>query len=221
VILDGEGVTLKLVYDGPTQAGKSTNLQKLHARAHKDARGRLIIADGRTSSLMDMLPINIGLPGRRVARLRISSAPGSDLLLSARKIVLSGADGVVFVADSSEARRDEVRDAWNRLRSGLAEAGLDPEHVPTVIQFNKRDLPDARANHELMILADRGKEPIVPARATEGEGVLASFLKLVRLVYRELDGPHREVRLGLNLGVPEDVFMREIAAVFGAVPPAE
>jgi hypothetical protein len=165
---------------------------------------------------MDLLPVHFALPGGRQIRIRVYTAPAGEILAAARKMVFQGTDGVVFVASSAESARAEVGEGWKRMREALDAAGLLADAVPVVIQMNKRDLADARPDADLERLAARGSEPLIPAKAASNEGVLPTFFKIMRLVFRHADA---DGALSRHLGCDERLFISELAVVLGTLPP--
>ncbi len=185
-------LTVKLVYYGPALSGKTTNLQALHERVSEDARGRLMTLDTRDDRTLffDLLPLHFSAPGLTV-RLKLYTVPGQVIHNATRRLLLTGADGVAFIADSRRSERREGAAAFLNLRQNLRDNGLDPDEMPVVIQFNKRDLSDIRSDQELDELARRGKEPVFKAVATRGEGILPTFFGLVQLTWEKLEREHR------------------------------
>jgi hypothetical protein len=128
-----------------------------------------------------------------------------------RKVVLAGVDGVAFIADARVSELQATNEAFQNLRDNLRENGLDPEAVPIVLQFNKRDLPGGRSDEELRRLETRGR-PVFGASAVRDEGVLGTFLALVALTWDELERRHG---LGARLGIGREGLLGKVDAVFG------
>src|SRR6478735_5460166 len=147
-------VTLKLVYYGPPLSGKTSNLRALHAKVDQLNRGRLMTLDTRDDRTLffDLLPIFFRTSSFSF-RIKVYTVPGQPVHEATRKVVLANTDGVVFVADSKPDQRDANRGAWHSLVSNLTAQGL--ANVPIVVQYNKRDLPDAVSLAE----ADRFGDP--------------------------------------------------------------
>src|ERR1700744_3191246 len=133
-------LTLKLVYYGPALSGKTTNLRALHARVDALNRGRLMTLDTRDDRTLffDLLPIFFRTSSFSF-RIKVYTVPGQPVHEATRRVVLAGADGVVFVADSSADQIDANRVSWDNLVANLHAFGLDK--IPIVVQYNKRDLP--------------------------------------------------------------------------------
>lgn len=202
-------LTLKVVYYGPGLSGKTTNLRHLHARTRPEVRGRLLTVethDDRTL-FFDLLPVFFSTASGFRVKLKVFTVPGQVLHNATRRIVLQGADAVAFIADSRRGATADNNLYWRNLQENMRENGLDPAHVPVVIQFNKRDLPDTRTDAELEDARRRGREPVVGAVALRGEGVCETFHTLAQLAYRSLDA-----RSGLarNIGLTEAEFLGQI-----------
>jgi mutual gliding-motility protein MglA len=204
-------LTIKLVYYGPALSGKTTNLKSLHDLVSQQARSRLMTLDTHDDRTLffDLLPLQIRAGSGLSVRLKLLTVPGQVFHNATRKLVLAGADGVAFIADSrkSEARGSAL--AFLDLRQNLTDSGIDPASLPMVIQFNKRDLPDVRSDQELDELAQRGREPVFKAIAMNGEGVLETFLGLVRVTWDKLE---RENQLDKKFQIRLDEVLRSLTA---------
>jgi signal recognition particle receptor subunit beta len=208
-------LTLKLVYYGPPLSGKTSNLRALYGKVDQLNRGRLMTLDTRDDRTLffDLLPIffRIGTAGDTSFsfRIKVYTVPGQPVHEATRKVVLAGADGVVFVADSRPDQRDANRAAWSSLAANLAALGLD--HVPIVVQYNKRDLPHVAPLAEL----DRFDEPtrtVTEAQAKAGIGVLETFFRVVEAAWDRVD---RDLRLSERLRVDASAFRRAVAEHVG------
>lgn len=182
-------ISLKVVYYGPPLSGKTTNLEAVHAQISPQARGRLMAldtADDRTL-FFDLLPVTFKTSSGYRLKLKLFTVPGQVIHATTRKLVLQGADGVVFIADSQLAEARRNNEFWNGMRRYLADNGFNPDEIPTVIQFNKRDMPNVRTDVELETIAARSREPIYKAVATRHEGVLETLYGLLVLLLEQLD----------------------------------
>lgn len=202
-------ITLKLVYYGPALSGKTTNLQIVHQMLDPQCRGRLMTldtADDRTL-FFDLMPIFFRTSAGFKVKLKLYTVPGQVMHASTRRIVLAGSDGLVFVADSQrkEARANE--DAWNGMVENLKQNGIDLADIATVIQFNKRDLPDIRTDEELEAMRATSKEPIYAAVAVQGKGVMETLHACVRLAFRQLNKKYEFER---KFGLSEKEFLTSI-----------
>ncbi len=215
--LEPREVTLKLVYYGPGLSGKTTNLSQLHKRIQAVDRGRLFsldTADDRTL-FFDMLPLCIGNSasndsgsgtstsndaGSFAVRLKLYTVPGQSIHAATRRLVLNGADGVAFIADSRSSHIETNAESFTELKDNLDANALDLAQLPLVIQFNKRDLADIRSDAELDVLARRSAEPVYPAVASRGEGVVETFLALLQRTWSVLEERHE---LGARIQISE------------------
>jgi mutual gliding-motility protein MglA len=171
----------RIVYCGPSECGKTTNLEALSRMLPGRTRGKLVRLATETSRTLyfDLLAIDLGeLGGVGRAKFEIFSVPGQGFYLAARRRVLRDADGVVFVVDSRRERLQANLEALEEVVTALHDAGRDPGEVPAVLQLNKRDAPSALAVAELLSILGCEGEPYVEAVAHEGSGVLET-LKLV------------------------------------------
>lgn len=202
-------IAIKLVYYGPALSGKTTNLQQIHTRIDERSRGRLMTLDTRDDRTLffDLLPISFRTSGDLKLKLKLFTVPGQVMHNSTRKIVLQGADGVAFIADSQVAETRANNEAYQNLKGNLKELGIDLRTFPTVIQFNKRDLPHIRSDKELEEVARNGPEPVYRACALRGEGVLPTFYGLLRLTWDALD---RKFDFAGKFGLPKGEFLQSV-----------
>jgi hypothetical protein len=145
-------------------------------------------------------------------RVKVFTVPGQVLHSSTRRLVLQGADGVAFIADSQLRETEANAASFVDLRDNLHELGISLQNFPLIIQFNKRDLAGVRPDAELEELAKRGTEPVFKASAVTGRGVLESFFGLLQVAWNKLD---REHQLGKNIGVDGAKFMPMVARKLG------
>lgn len=186
-------VTIKLVYYGPALSGKTTNLKALHELTSEASHGRLMTLETRDDRTLffDMLPLVFrSESGDMSLRLKVFTVPGQVLHGSTRRLVLQGADGVAFIADSQLSETENNAASLLDLKENLRELGIALRDMPFVIQFNKRDLPGIRTDAEINALAQRGREPIFKATAIGGKGVLESFFGLLELTWSKLEKEH-------------------------------
>jgi signal recognition particle receptor subunit beta len=181
-------INCKIVYYGPGLGGKTTNIQWIHEKTRADAKGKLISLATETERTLffDFLPIELGtIRGFRM-RFHLYTVPGQVFYDASRKLILKGVDGVVFVADSQEARMDANIEAVSNLRGNLKEQGYDLAAMPYALQLNKRDLPSAVALAELEKALRIKDEPIFEAVATDGTGVFETLKSIIKLVLKDL-----------------------------------
>jgi signal recognition particle receptor subunit beta len=213
-------LTIKLVYYGPALSGKTTNLQSLHLLADSSSRGRLMTLETRDDRTLffDMLPLTFRAERDISIRIKLFTVPGQIIHGSTRRLVLQGADGVAFIADSQLAETENNTAAFLDMRENLKTNGMNVAELPLVIQFNKRDLPSVRSDAELADLARRGKEPVFPAVATSGRGVLETFMGLLHVTFTSLDAQHK---LTDKFGVAAGPLLADVAQKLGAKVSAE
>ena len=210
-------VAIKLVYYGPALSGKTTNLKALHELVNEQSRGRLMTLETKDDRTLffDMLPLVFraqGDAGPMSLRVKVFTVPGQNVHVSTRKLVLQGADGVVFVADSQLSETENNAASFMDLRANLKELGRRLSELPLVIQFNKRDLPGVRSDEEIDDLARRGKEPVFKAVAMQGHGVLECFFGLLDRSWKKLDAEHA---LSEKLGLRPEAFLEMAAESLG------
>ncbi len=181
-------INCKIVYYGPGLGGKTTNIQWIHEKTRADAKGKLIslATESERTLFFDFLPIELGtIRGFRM-RFHLYTVPGQVFYDASRKLILKGVDGVVFVADSQEARMDANVEAVSNLHANLKEQGYDLAKMPYALQLNKRDLPSAVALAELEKALRVKDEPVFEAVATNGTGVFETLKSIIKLVLKDL-----------------------------------
>ena len=159
-------INCKIVYYGPGLGGKTTNLEHVYARVAPDTRGKLIslATENERTLFFDFLPVDLGTIRGFKTRFHLYTVPGQVYYNASRKLILKGVDGVVFVADSQTDRQEANVEAMQNLYDNMAEYGYDITRMPFVIQYNKRDLPNAAPIDELDQLLNPGFEVVDPAR---------------------------------------------------------
>jgi signal recognition particle receptor subunit beta len=207
-------LTLKLVYYGPALSGKTTNLQSLHTVASPDSTGRLMTLETRDDRTLffDLLPLSFQGKNGLSVRIKVFTVPGQVIHASTRRLVLQGADGVAFIADSRVAEADTNAESFRDLRENLKQNGLNIKQMPLVIQFNKRDLPGGRPTAEIEEQALQGREPVYLAVATRLEGVVDTFIGLLHLTWQTLEVRHE---FSKKLGLESSAFFSEVLAKLG------
>jgi mutual gliding-motility protein MglA len=181
-------ITSKIVYYGPGRSGKTTNLQYIHGQVPEDRRGRMVSLATETDRTLffDFLPLDLGTISGFQTRFQLYTVPGQVYYDATRKLVLQGADGVVFVADSQRQQRDENVESFRNLQVNLLEQGVDPRTIPIVLQYNKRDLPDVMSLDEMDDLLNYRDLPRFQAQALGGIGVFDTLKGISELVLRRL-----------------------------------
>jgi len=170
-------VTVKLVYYGPGLCGKTTNLEKIYANPKLDNKGRMISMSTETDRTLffDFMPMELGTIAGQKVRVQLYTVPGQVFYDATRKLVLRGADGVVFVADSQDSMRESNLDSLENLKTNLRINRLDPDKIALVFQYNKRDLPNVSPVEEMTAYLNPGNAPVVEASAINGQGVTATL----------------------------------------------
>ena len=181
-------INCKIVYYGPGLGGKTTNIQWIHQKTREESKGKLISLATETDRTLffDFLPIELGTIRGFKTRFHLYTVPGQVFYDASRRLILKGVDGVVFVADSQEMRRDANVEAIDNLRINLKDNGYDLTELPYVLQFNKRDLPGAMAADEMTQELRLREEPIFEAVATRGDGVFDTLKSIIKLVLADL-----------------------------------
>ncbi len=187
-------VNCKVVYYGPGMSGKTTNLEIVHQKAPESNKGELtsIATEGDRTLFFDFMPLDLGTIAGMRTRFQLYTVPGQVYYNSTRKLVLQGVDGVVFVADSSASKMDENLESLENLKNNLAEYGKDIRELPIVIQWNKRDLPDALPVEQLNAKINSWGCPTFEAVAITGEGVFPTLKCLSGMVLETLNRDQRE-----------------------------
>ncbi|MBX3133263.1 MAG: GTPase domain-containing protein [Gemmatimonadaceae bacterium] len=183
-------ITCKIVYYGPGRSGKTTNLHYIHGQVPTDRKGQMVSLATQTDRTLffDFLPIDLGTISGFTTRFQLYTVPGQVYYQTTRKLVLQGADGVVFVADSQARQLQENIESFQDLHENLAEQGVDARTMPLVIQYNKIDLP-AELRTPVPELEDainfRGV-PSFTADALHGAGVFETLRGISEQVLRKL-----------------------------------
>ena len=182
-------VSCKIVYYGPGLSGKTTNLEVLHQKIPSVHVGQLtsIATEGDRTLFFDFLPLSLGQVAGMTTKFQVYTVPGQVYYNSTRRLVLQGADGVVFVADSRRKRLEENLESLANLEENLREFGKDLRTIPTVIQYNKRDLPDIHTVEELEEKLNKYHLPCFEAVAFNGQGVFPTLKKLAGMVLEDLN----------------------------------
>ena len=185
-------VNCKVVYYGPGLSGKTTNLEVVHSKAPDTSVGELtsIATEGDRTLFFDFLPLNLGQVAGMKTKFQIYTVPGQVYYNSTRKLVLQGADGIVFVADSKRGKMEENIESLENLKENLIEFGLDINTMPIVLQYNKRDLPEVYTIDELQQALNHWNAPYFEAVARDGTGVFPTLKKLAGEVLESLNRQH-------------------------------
>lgn len=181
-------INCKLVYYGPGLGGKTANLQWIYDHTGSDLKGKMISLATETDRTLffDFLPLDLGTVRGFKTRFHLYTVPGQVFYESSRKLILKGADGVVFVADSQEERLDANLETLDNLKEHLKEHGLNFDTIPYVLQLNKRDLPNILPVETLTRELRLKGEPVIESVAIQGLGIFETLKEVAKQVLAEL-----------------------------------
>ncbi len=181
-------INCKIVYYGPGLGGKTTNLQFIYEKTNPSNKGQLISLATETDRTLffDFLPLDLGTVRGFRTRFHLYTVPGQVFYDASRKLILKGVDGVVFVADSQEARMDANVESLENLKINLRENGFELASVPYVLQLNKRDLPNIVPYEDMKGQLNVKNEQTFEAVATVGTGVFETLKAVAKQVLLEL-----------------------------------
>jgi signal recognition particle receptor subunit beta len=215
-------IKAKVVYYGPAQSGKTTNLEQIHRLTDPEGNNRLIslnTAQDRTL-FFDLLPFSLGAVSGYDFKIQLYTVPGQVQYNATRRVVLAGADAVVFVADSQKSMLRENQTAFENMKVNLLANRLVPEKVPLVLQYNKQDLGDAQSATELNRALNLWGRKAFPAVANRGEGVLDTFVAVVQEMLAAIAVKYNLKEKGLDpASVPEVVSQAFASVLEKAGPP--
>jgi hypothetical protein len=230
-------ITVKLVYYGPGLCGKTTNLEKIYGNPKLENKGKMISMATETDRTLffDFMPMELGTIGGQKVRVQLYTVPGQVFYDATRKLVLRGADGVVFVADSQSTMRESNLDSLENLRTNLRINRIDPDKVALVFQLNKRDLDNVDSVDDMRTYLHSGDAPLVEASAKNGTGVTQTLRAAVARMLEnlknnvdttlydepELSRPDMSARSGvtpMSAGTPK--LSMKTAATAAPAPPA-
>ena len=181
-------INAKIVYYGPGLCGKTTNIHLIYHRIAPTQRGKLIslATESDRTLFFDFLPVELGMIKNYKVRFHLYTVPGQVFYNATRKLVLKGADGIIFVADSQRTMLDANLESLANLRDNFADVGIDLTDFPMVLQYNKRDLPDVLSVDELNTALNPRMIPCFEAVAMTGEGVLKTFTSVSKQVLLDM-----------------------------------
>ena len=159
-------INCKIVYYGPGLGGKTTNLEYVYGKVAPSTRGKLISLATETERTLffDFLPVDLGTIRGFRTRFHLYTVPGQVYYNASRKLILKGVDGVVFVADSQSDRAEANVESMQNLYDNMAAYGYDITRMPFIVQYNKRDLPNASPVADLQDMLNPGWEVTDPSR---------------------------------------------------------
>jgi len=181
-------INCKIVYYGPGLCGKTTNLQYIFKRMNPESRGKMISLATETDRTLffDFLPVSMGEIRGFKTRFHLYTVPGQVFYDASRRLILRGVDGVVFCADSQLTRMDANLESLDNLKINMREQGYDPDRIPLVLQYNKRDINSVASVAELHALLNYRNVPEFEAVATTGVGVFETLKAIIKLVLTDL-----------------------------------
>jgi len=181
-------ISAKIVYYGPGLSGKTTSLQRVYDFVRPESRGQLISlnTEGDRTLFFDFLPLKVEQVRGLALRLQLYTVPGQVFYDATRKLVLNGADGVVFVADSQPAAHDRNLESMENLRENLAELGIELDAFPLVVEYNKRDLPNVMPVGDLRRDLNPRGVPDFETVAAKGVNIMPALKEITRLVMVDL-----------------------------------
>ena len=176
-------MTAKIVYYGPGLCGKTTNLQQIHQKTAPRSRGEMVSLETETDRTLffDLLPLDVGVIGGMKVRLQLYTVPGQVFYNATRKLVLKRVDGIVFVADSQLAALEANLESLRNLETNLAELGMGLDQIPSVFQYNKRDIRNIHSLEKLNEVLNPSGVPVYEAAALHGLGVFETLKGISRL----------------------------------------
>jgi len=186
-------LNLKIVYYGPAMSGKTTNLEQIHARVPAERRSDLVSLKTHEDRTLffDFLQLELGKISGLTPKLQLYTVPGQSYYEASRKLVLRGADGVVFVVDADPARVADNLTAWHDMKRHLREMGIALEDIPIVVQVNKQDLPGALSPALYRSLLSLDEQPIIAAVAIRQIGVFETLKAITQRVVGRLQRQSR------------------------------
>jgi signal recognition particle receptor subunit beta len=181
-------MTAKIVYYGPGLCGKTTNLMVIFDKLDPKSKGKMLSLATKTDRTLffDLLPVDIGKVGNFNLKIQLYTVPGQVFYNETRKLVLKGADAVVFVADSQRSMVESTKESFNNLLENMKENQIDPDDTPILIQYNKRDIPGVPPVDELEQLLGLEGYPHTEASALKGEGVMETFKLVSKMTAKHL-----------------------------------
>jgi len=201
-------IVAKIVYYGPALCGKTTNLQHVYTRLNPKKRGKMIslATEADRTLFFDFLPMELGTVQGFKVRFQLYTVPGQVFYSSTRKLVLKGADAVVFVADSQAEILDKNIESIEDMKVNLIDNNLDPDSIPIVFQYNKRDLNGIMEIDDLEKHINYRGTPYTEAVAVDGSGVMETFREVTKLLIYDLKKKHALLDASNIKELPDEVF---------------
>lgn len=191
-------LNLKIVYYGPAMSGKTTNLEQIHARVPANRRSDLVSLKTHEDRTLffDFLQLELGKISGLTPKLQLYTVPGQSYYEASRKLVLRGADGVVFVADADPARVSDNLAAWQDMKQHLKEMNISLADIPVVVQVNKQDLPGALSPEIYRSLLSLGGQVAIGAVAIRQIGVFETLKAITQRVVGRLHQRSKSPEVG-------------------------
>jgi len=209
-------LTIKIVYYGPGLSGKTTNLQYLHSLLDHERRGKLLslATEADRTLFFDFLPVDLGKIRDFTVRFQLYTVPGQVRYNATRKLVLKGADAIIFVADSQREIREQNIESLKNMRENLIANNINPDDIPIILQYNKRDLPNILSIDELNKDLNGGRKyEYFESIAIDGVGVEDSFQRITKLTIKDIEKKHSinlqpiaELIKPIGAGTPHNIF---------------
>lgn len=179
-------IVFKIVYFGPGMSGKTTNLIYIHKVLNDRYKGEMLVLDTEKERTLffDFFPVSLGTVQGYSLKFHLYTIPGQIFYEASRRIILEGADGVVFVADSSADRLDDNTEMFRMMNENLRNMGIDPSHFPLVLQYNKRDRNPRLEIGEIEKELEIDEIPVTESIATEGKGVMKTLQVVSKVIIR-------------------------------------
>lgn len=184
----------KIVYYGPSLSGKTTNMQWMYHKMTGQDKSVLheepshLPGDPERTMFFDFLPVEVGEIRGYQTRFHLYTVPGQVVYDASRKLILKNLDGVIFVADSQQERMEENIQSMKNLEENLTRLGFNIREIPMVIQYNKRDLPNAVPIEEMRVALNHFNKPEYEGKANKGDGVMESFKNVSKSIITVLKG---------------------------------
>lgn len=181
-------INCKIVYYGCGLCGKTTNLLYIHEKLPTTIKGKMVslATDTDRTLFFDFLPLELGEVNGFKTRFHLYTVPGQVHYDASRKLILKGVDGIVFVVDSQKNRMDENIESFENMKTNLKLQGYNPDDIPYIIQYNKRDLPNLSDIDELEVILNEQNVPFFESIATTGIGVFDTVRAISKLVIAHL-----------------------------------
>jgi signal recognition particle receptor subunit beta len=217
-------ITLKVVYYGPGLSGKTTNLQHLYSVLDPSSRGKFIslATESDRTLFFDFLPVELGKIKDFSVRFQLYTVPGQIRYNATRKLVLKGADAVVFVADSQKDLKEQNMESFANMRENLLSNNVNPDEIPVVLQYNKRDLSNILSIEELRGDLNKKDYQEIEAAAVDGKGVEETFRLVTKILLKDIIKKHKvDIALpkepALSAPVPETTVSEKVLPPHDAI----